>query len=539
MAILKHKTNKNMNYEDALDYLLFQHDEYTMKPILDEQGRKQLRDEYYIDGINCEPMFFEKECEMVNKKYHKNYRYDEIKSHHYVLSFDPSDKTERGLTGEKAQQLGLEFARKNFPGHQMLVVTHTDGHNHSGNIHVHIVLNSVRKETVAEEDFMERPCDHKAGYKHHQTRAFLTHLQKSLMELCEREKLHQIDLLSPSASKITQEEYWAQRRGQKNLVEINKQIVEDGYIPTQTNFQTQKQKIRDAVDELAAVSKSFEDFQSQLFEKYKITVIEKRGRYSYHLPEREKNISERSLGTHYGKKYLSSIYGTKTKYITPEMLSMREYDPTYDYQADPIAILYIRSNLRLVTDLQTCVKAQQSHAYAHKVKLTNLKQMAETIVYVQEHGYDTRDDLQNQYKEILSKGQRAKSALNTVSAELKVTNIQLKHLGQYYANRRIYNQMTKALNKKNFRQEHQKEIAAYKESKAWLEGQFSEGMFPTIKELQTKKEALESRKKTLQSNYEYYRDYEKDLKTAVANVAEILAFDSDRQGVKQHEEELS
>lgn len=162
-----------MNYGDALDYLLFQHDEYTMKPILDEQGRKQLRDEYYIDGINCEPMFFEKECEMVNKKYHKNYRYDEIKSHHYVLSFDPSNKTERGLTGEKAQQLGLEFARKNFPGHQMLVVTHTDGHNHSGNIHVHIVLNSVRKETVAEEDFMERPCDHKAGYKHYQTRAFL------------------------------------------------------------------------------------------------------------------------------------------------------------------------------------------------------------------------------------------------------------------------------------------------------------------------------------------------------------------------------
>lgn len=528
-----------MNYGDALDYLLFQHDEYTMKPILDEQGRKQLRDEYYIDGINCEPMFFEKECEMVNKKYHKNYRYDEIKSHHYVLSFDPSDKTERGLTGEKAQQLGLEFARKNFPGHQMLVVTHTDGHNHSGNIHVHIVLNSVRKETVAEEDFMERPCDHKAGYKHHQTRALLTHLQKSLMELCEREKLHQIDLLSPSASKITQEEYWAQRRGQKNLVEINKQIIEDGYIPTQTNFQTQKQKIRDAVDELAAVSKSFEDFQSQLFEKYKITVIEKRGRYSYHLPEREKNISERSLGSHYGKEYLSSFYGTKRKSITPETSPMREYDPTYDYQAYLIAILYTRSNLRLVTDLQTCVKAQQSQAYAHKVKLTNLKQMAETIVYVQEHGYDTRDDLQNQYKEILSKGQRAKSALNTVSAELKVTNIQLKHLGQYYANRRIYNQMTKALNKKNFRQEHQKEIAAYKESKAWLEGQFSEGMFPTIKELQTKKEALESRKKTLQSNYEYYRDYEKDLKTAVANVAEILAFDSDRQGVKQHEEELS
>ena len=141
------------------------------------------------------------------------------------------------------------------------------------------------------------------------------------------------------------------------------------------------------------------------------------------------------------------------------------------------------------------MKAQQSQAYAHKVKLTNLKQMAETIIYVQEHGYDTRDDLQNQYKEILSKGQRAKSALNAVSAELKVTNIQLKHLGSYYANRRIHNQMTKALNKKKFRQEHAKELAVYKESKEWLEGQFPEGMFPTIKELQTKKKLWKVAKK--------------------------------------------
>ena len=59
---------------------------------------------------------------------------------------------------------------------------------------------------------------------------------------------------------------------------------------------------------------------------------------------------------------------------------MREYDPTYDYQADPIAILYIRSNLRLVTDLQTCVKAQQSQAYAHKVSLINVKNQIVTIV---------------------------------------------------------------------------------------------------------------------------------------------------------------
>ena len=125
--------------------------------------------------------------------------------------------------------------------------------------------------------------------------------------------------------------------------------------------------------------------------------------------------------------------------------------------------------------------------------------MAETIVYVQEHGYDTRDDLEKQYKEILSKGQRAKSALNAVSAELKVTNMQLKHLGSYYANRRIHNQMTKELNKKKFREEHQKELTAYKESKEWLKGQFPEGTFPAVKELKQKKSRWKIEKKLCRS----------------------------------------
>ena len=53
------------------------------------------------------------------------------------------DSTENCLTGKRAQELGLEYAKANFPGHQALVCTHMDGHNGSGNIHVHIVINSL------------------------------------------------------------------------------------------------------------------------------------------------------------------------------------------------------------------------------------------------------------------------------------------------------------------------------------------------------------------------------------------------------------
>lgn len=154
MAVLKHIKSRNADYSKAIEYLLFQHNEDTGKPILDEQGRLLMREEYYIDGLNCDPMSFDTECEQLNAAFHKNQKWNEIKSHHYVISFDPKDKDECNLTGKRAQALCLEFAKKYFPGYQALVVTHTDGHSGSGNIHTHIVINSLRKETVEREDYI-------------------------------------------------------------------------------------------------------------------------------------------------------------------------------------------------------------------------------------------------------------------------------------------------------------------------------------------------------------------------------------------------
>lgn len=212
MAILKHIASKNSNYGAALEYLIFKHDELRKAPILDQKGNRIMRDEFYLDGLNCEPYSFDAACQQLNREYQKNKNKNEIKSHHYIISFDPRDSTENCLTGKRAQELGLEYAKANFPGHQALVCTHIDGHNGSGNIHVHIVINSLRKLDVPKQPFMERPIDCKAGYKHHVTNEYLKHLQKSLMDLCRREFLHQVDLLSPSRTGVTEAEYWAQRR---------------------------------------------------------------------------------------------------------------------------------------------------------------------------------------------------------------------------------------------------------------------------------------------------------------------------------------
>ena len=148
LAILKHISSKNADYGAAEQYLLFQHDEFTMKPVLDENGRLIPREDYRLSALNCNGEDFAVACMRANLRYGKNQKREDVKSHHYIISFDPRDGTDNGLTADRAQELGERFCKEHFPGHQALVCTHADGHNHSGNIHVHIVINSLRVEEV-------------------------------------------------------------------------------------------------------------------------------------------------------------------------------------------------------------------------------------------------------------------------------------------------------------------------------------------------------------------------------------------------------
>lgn len=537
MAILKHIASKNADYGEAQRYLMFQYNEDTMKPILDENGRLIPRDEYYLDGINCEPFSFDMECKELNAQYNKNHSFDEIKSHHYILSFDPRDMTENGLTGERAQQLGLEYARNNFPGHQALVCTHTDGHNESGNIHVHIVINSLRKYDVDRQDFMERPCDSCAGYKHHLTKDYLSYLKQDVMNLCLREHLHQVDLLSPAEKKVTDREYHARRRGQKKMDKSNQKMLADGILPRKTKFETQKDFLRSAIEETAASSHSLEEFQKQLKEKYLISFKISRGRFSYLHPERGKYITGRSLGSHYEKEYLLSQWEKKAmqkQAMFPEQKSSEDTSGN-SMQNNLPAFVFIKSNLRLVVDLQNCVKAQQSSAYARKVKLSNLQQMAKTVAYIQEHGYDTEEDLEKASEEAETQTANMRKALRSTEDKLRQVNEQIHYTGQYLANKSIYRQFINSTNKTKFRQEHQTEITLYETARKILKGYSADGKLPSMKLLKVEKGNLTALKNSQYEAYQNLRKYEKELHTVQTNIDTFLGKDRSQQSELEKE----
>ena len=540
MAVIKHIASKNADYGESERYLIFQHNEYTQKPILDDEGHMILRDEYYLDGLNCDPFTFASECQELNSYYHKNKNFNEIKSHHYIISFDPKDREECGLTGERAQQLGLTFAKKNFPGHQALVCTHTDGHNESGNIHVHIVINSLRKYDVPQEPYMEFDCESKAGYKHHLSTAYLTHLKQDIMDMCQKEGLHQVDLLSPAERKITEKEYWAQRRGQEKLDKLNQKMLEDGITPKETRYQTEKQFLRDAIDDAASTAKSPEEFAQILDKKYHIIFKISRNRYSYLHPGRKKYITGRNLGTRYEEDFLLQTFKENEKSLSDRKMKIEEPqvpNTVKDLQTAlspdasdiPVPFIFIKSDLRLVIDLQTCIKAQQSEAYAQKVKLSNLKQMAQTVAYIQEHGYNSLEDFHTALDQASDQTSAARKSLKDTEQQLKDVNEQIHFTGQYLAYKIVYADYRKSRNKDKFYEEHRAELSLYDTALRTLKEKSAGNKLPSMKALYAEKDRLIELQDSQREDFSNRRDYERELRTVSANIDIILG--------KSHEQE--
>ena len=548
MAIIKHIAMKSGNYTGAIHYLLFQHDEFTQEEIVDEYGVPVLREEYYFDGINCEPYAFDYECADLNRKFHKNNSRGEIKQHHYIISFDPKDVTECGLTGEKAQSLGMEYAKENFPGHQMIICTHTDGHNKSGNIHVHIVMNSLRKNDVDMKPFMEREIDGKAGYKHHVTPKLLIHLKESLMSLCQREQLHQVDLLRPPKKRITKKEYYASRRA--------KEIVGNN---GQTKFESQKDYLRKAIEDCARKSKNENTFRILLMEKYSVTLTISRGRYGYIHPDRSKPIRGRMLGTDYEEKHLYEVFernaknniiihpdniskadevqsstqeaGSKspiitTKHIQQAMANTPTLQPGMPHTTDanlPTEITR-RSNLRLVTDLQTCVKAQANYYYARKVRISNLQKMAETVAYAQEHNFDSYNDVEKAHDEALRELRSTRKELDDIKEDLRYVNEQIHFTGQYLSTKKVFDGLKIAKNKEKYHLRHDADLIKFEASRDYLRKRADGKKLPTLARLKQQKATLIQQRESLYASVEYKRASFKEIDTMLRNMDAILSI---------------
>ena len=501
MATLKHIASKNSDYTAIEAYLIYQHDAFTGKQLLDEHGKPKLRESYLLDTLECGDFSFATACLLANRKYGKNTQHGDIKSHQYIISFDPRDAVDNGLTMEKAQALGLKFCEENFPGHPAIVCTHPDGHNHSGNIHVHIVIGSVRTREVERKPYMQKPRDWCEGMKHSSTAQTMRHLRVEVMELCEGAGLYQIDLLNGSKERVSEAEYWARRRGQQKLDLANAALTAAGQPPKQKKFETVKDTLRKQISSVLYRAISFEDFSDKLMQQYSIAVKESRGQLSYLPAGRTKFIRAHSIGDKFEKGLVFAA-----------LQENAERKRTIQFKPDRI---------RKLVDIQAKLKQGKGIGYERWAKKHNLKAMAQTLILLQEKGLLDEDALDQRIAELDTKFHESLAVVKDLEIRMAENKNLRNHVAAYQQYRPIAQKLNAAKSPAAFEEQHRAELTAYRAAAAYFKTN-NITKLPSPKKLEAEYAQLASEKAKFYEQYKEAKEELLKLKTAKQNVASFF-----------------
>ena len=515
MATLKHISSKNSDYTAIEAYLVYQHDAFTGKQLLDEHGRPMLRESYILDTLECGDFSFATACLLANRKYGKNTQHSDIKSHQYIISFDPRDAADNGLTMEKAQALGLKFCEENFPGHPSIVCTHPDGHNHSGNIHVHIVIGNVRTREVERKPYMQKPRDWREGMKHSSTAQTMRHLRVEVMEMCQKAKLRQINLLEAQGNRISEQEYWARRRGQQRLDHVNARLIADGQQPKRTVYQTELETLRKQIDSVLRKATTFEEFSALLMQEHGVAVKESRGRLSYCPPNRVKFITAKKLNKKFEKEQVLTALAQNIR-LAPTIQPVATNKP---------------DKVQKLVDIQAKLKQGKGIGYEHWAKKHNLKAMSQTLILLQEKGLLDEDALNQRIAELDTRFHESLAVVKDLETRMAENKQLRSYVADYQQYRPIAQKLKSAKSPATFEEQHRAELTAYRKAAAYFKAN-NINKLPSPNKLEAEYCALASEKAQFYEQYKEAKTELLKLKAAKQNVA--LFFREDER--TQHHE---
>ena len=152
------------------------------KKVADEDSGRRL-----VSGVNCNGENAFTEFMATKTAHHKK---GGMNFYHYVQSFSPSER----VTAEQVHEIGLAFAKKAWPGHEVLVTTHTD----TAHLHNHFVINSVHYEN---------------GRKLRQKPGTLTKLRSLSDGICQQHGLSVLEPYKKDGANISSREYRAAAKG--------------------------------------------------------------------------------------------------------------------------------------------------------------------------------------------------------------------------------------------------------------------------------------------------------------------------------------
>jgi hypothetical protein len=383
---------------------------------------------------------------------------------HDIIAYQLRQSFKPGeVTAEEANRIGYEFAERFLKGkHAFIVCTHINRHH----IHNHIIWNSTTLD-----------CDRKFRNFWYSTNAV-----RKLSDLICIE--HGLSVIEKPGRKGLSYDKWLGNKAKPS----NREIV------------------RIAIDEiLNSKPKDIYEFIRMLEDKgFKI----KRGRHlTLAHPDFKKSIRMDSLGDGYTEEDIQAIIaGTK------QLVQRRHRD-----------ILAPEKNSLLI-DIEAKLSEGKGGGYEHWAKVHNLKQMAQTINYLREHGLLDLNELQKRTSDVTVKYHELSDKIKSAEARIKEISELRMQIINYSKTREIFAAYKKSGYSKSFLAEHEQEILLHKTAKKAFDDLKLQKL-PTVKSLNDEFAELVRQKKSLYSEYSLARDEMRELLIHKSNVEKILGID--------------
>ena len=180
----------------------------------------------------------------------------------------------------------------------------------------------------------------------------------------------------------------------------------------------------------------------------------------------------------------------------------------------------------LLVDIQAKLQAGKGAGYAYWAKKFNLKQMAQTMNYLAEHGL-------KDYKELAQRASSASGRYRTLSSQIKTAEKRMAeiavlrtHILNYRKTRAVYVGYREAGYSAKYYAAHETEILLHKAAKKAFD-ELGLKKLPAKAELDSEYAKLISEKKAAYAEYRQVRNEMKELLTVKANVDWILGVETE------------
>ena len=364
-------------------------------------------------------------------------------------------------------------------------------------------------------------------------------MSDKIKRMCHRENLYQIDLLHGSKNRVTEREYWAQKKGQLALDKENVAREATGQPTKPTKFETDKAKLRRTIRQALSQAGSFDEFASLLLREG-VTVKESRGRLSYLTPDRTKPITARKLGDDFDKAAVLALLTQNAHRAAEQTTAIPEYPHT---QKERLREEKTAKTAPADNTLQRMVDREAKRAegkgvgYDRWASLHNLKQMAATHNFLMENELLDLDKLDAAVESSRKALSEARESLRGIEQSISDKKSLRKVVNDYRRTRPTIDAHKKLSGRKaeNYRQSHEAEFIIYEAALRQLKVLAPGKKLPATSKLNTEIEALISEKNAAYNTYRTAKAEYEQLATAKRNAEQILHGTPSRQ--KKHEQE--